>query len=52
MPIITVGIYCEPSKTIIINKPFDYIKTIDIREKINGKRIIGWCVDQDKLVIR
>ena len=31
----------------VFNLTFDYIKTIDIREKINGKRIIGWCVSND-----
>ena len=39
---IRVGILSKPSQTITINKPFEYIKTTDIRKQIKSGHILGW----------
>ena len=40
---IRVGILSKPSQTITINKPFNHIKTADIRKQIKTGHILGWC---------
>ncbi len=46
---IRVGLRSGKGITIDIQKPFDYITTKDIQEKIGNKTIIGWCkLDLDK----
>jgi len=40
---IRVGIYGDVSKTITVNKPFEYITSDDIVKVIGDVRIIGWC---------